>query len=129
MASFEAAVAAAERRLHGGSGDAGTTTTTTTTTEKKERRRRRRKDEEHGADEGDCGGEGRGAGGGAGGWAATAESPACIASRVLQAHEKKNYNECLLLPPVYKNALGRCDITRPIFVDAVARSGGPGILP
>ena len=39
--------------------------------------------------------------------AAEKDRPAEIAARVLAAYERREYNTCLQLPPVYKNALGK----------------------
>ena len=105
MASFERVAGAMERKLQGcdDDDDSGDEPTTSSDSEDGSRKRRRRRVKRKGASRDVNDREVRGEN-------EREEKeirPAEMATRVLAAYERREYNMCLQLPPVYKNALGK----------------------
>ena len=101
MASFERVAGAMERKLQGCNDDNNSDDEpTSSSSDSEDRRRKRRRDatrkkssrDAHANEDDEP---------------AEKDRPAEIAARVLAAYQRREYNMCLQLPPVYKNALGK----------------------
>ena len=101
MVSFEAAAAAAEIKLQ----NKGNEEAKRKVAQQSQRHELDGRDTEERA----CGSRGESSGEDAGmnGPKAHTIEPLLLPKMILEAYDKKRYNECLQLKPVYRNALGR----------------------